>query len=154
MIEPPARRFLMNRAGRDMLVSDFTFVWQCGYARKPMADRTELVDRLYREGGIGPEESAILHSLGRPVFVFYQGDEGGLRSPLLAVSLSRFSVRERRRSTAGEEMMESRESRNPGAMRIVETGRRRTAKGSAPIGRGRHTREWRHAGLRGTSRLQ
>ena len=65
-----------------------------------MADRTELVDRLYREGGIGPEESAILRSLGRPVFVFYQGDEGGL-GLLPRRHLSRFSGRERRRSTAG-----------------------------------------------------
>jgi len=71
----------MNRAVRDMFVSDYTFVWQCGYPREVMAGRTALVDRLYREGGMDPEQSALLRALARPVYVFYEGKEKVVRPP-------------------------------------------------------------------------
>lgn len=76
LIEPPGRRLLLNRAERDMFVSEFPFVLQCGYPRRKMADRIALVDRIYSGRELDPEQASILKALRRPVFVFYEGERG------------------------------------------------------------------------------
>jgi hypothetical protein len=83
VIEPPGRRLLLNLAERDMFVSEFPFVLQCGYPRAEMAARIELVDRIYTHGEIDPEQAAILRRLHRPVYVFCEeiGEGRGVSRP-------------------------------------------------------------------------
>jgi hypothetical protein len=83
VIEPPGRRLLLNLAERDMFVSEFPFVLQCGYPRREMSARIDLVERIYAEGAVDREQSAILERFGRPVYVFCEdiGDDGGPPRP-------------------------------------------------------------------------
>jgi hypothetical protein len=66
-----------------MFVSEFPFVLQCGYPRREMSARIDLVERIYAEGAVDREQSAILERFGRPVYVFCEdiGDDGGPPRP-------------------------------------------------------------------------
>ncbi len=79
LIEPPERKFLMNRAERDMLASDFTFVLQCGYPHREMKERLDLIQQLYAEGAVGPERAALLERLGRPVYAWFDASDSPMR---------------------------------------------------------------------------
>jgi hypothetical protein len=76
LIEPEERRFAMNRAARDMLASDRTFIRECGYPRAPLMARLDLIGRLYRDGALTPPDRELLTALGRPVYALYVRDAG------------------------------------------------------------------------------
>jgi hypothetical protein len=71
LIEPEGRRFLMNRAARDMLASDRTFIRECGYPPVRLLERLTLIEHLYQTGNLTGPERALLESHARPVYAFY-----------------------------------------------------------------------------------
>jgi len=71
VIEPLRRRFVLNRAARDMWVGDRTFVRECGYDRERLFARADAVDRLYATGALADEMRARLAAANRPVYLLY-----------------------------------------------------------------------------------
>ncbi|MFH1143208.1 MAG: hypothetical protein V1774_01530 [Candidatus Eisenbacteria bacterium] len=71
VIEPLGMQFLLNRAEREMLVSEPNFVVECGYPLQAMRERSALVKSLYTTGRLADDQRALLRELGRPIFAFY-----------------------------------------------------------------------------------
>ncbi len=76
LIEPVGARLLMNRAERDMWVSDATFIRECGYPRAALEERIRLVDMLYETGEVDSPGAENLRGLQRPIYLFVAPETG------------------------------------------------------------------------------
>jgi hypothetical protein len=74
VIEPVGPHFALNRAARDVYVSDWIYVLECGYSRERMRERTELVADLYRGDRLSEEQISRLRGLERPVYALFLDD--------------------------------------------------------------------------------
>lgn len=71
LIEPIGVNLSMNRAKRDMYVSDWLNIVECGYPREEMRRRTDLVEEIYRDRSLSRSAASRLRELGRPVYLIW-----------------------------------------------------------------------------------